>query len=164
MSTNKHIKEVAIKKEDLYRSEPSYPNKILPMSLGIPQSVNHMYINTRGGGRTLTSTAKKYVNDTRAKINEYIEREMWKIQNNSTWYYLDMIIYMPDRRTRDSHNMLKLLLDVMEGFAFINDYYIMPNIRSVEYDKDNPRVDLILRPQLEMERQKELKRFNKVIY
>lgn len=160
MSISKHIKEVAIKNNDLYRSTPSYPNKKLLISLGIPQSVNHMYIRTRYGGQALTKTAENYIRDSRAKINAVIEDTMWKLQKDATWYYLDMVIYMPDRKIRDSHNIFKLLMDTIEGLAYHNDYYVMPNIRSVEYDKDNPRVELILRPQLEKDRQKALKMFD----
>lgn len=160
MSITKHIKEVAIKNNDVYRSNPSYPNKKLKFSLGIPQSVNHMYIRTRNGGQTLTKTAENYIRDSRAKINAIIEDNLWKMQKDATWYYLDMVIYMPDRRIRDSHNIFKLLMDTLEGYVYHNDYYVMPNIKSVEYDSENPRVEMILRPQLEKERQKVLKMFD----
>jgi Holliday junction resolvase RusA-like endonuclease len=63
---------------------------------------------------------------------------------------------MPDRRIRDSHNMLKLLLDVMQGIVFTNDYYALPRIQSVEYDTENPRVDLIIQPQCSHQRNKGL--------
>lgn len=63
---------------------------------------------------------------------------------------------MPDRRIRDSHNMLKLLLDVMEGIVYKNDYYVCPRIQSVEYDKKNPRIELCLTPQTNSARTKAL--------
>lgn len=122
-----------------------------------------MYHNTRGGGKRLTKKAQDYIRVSRAKINAAIEEVMWTKQTNATWYYLDMVIYMPDRRVRDSHNMTKLLLDTLEGLCFKNDYYVMPRIQSVEYDKDNPRVEIILKPQNKTERGKTLQKFNSIV-
>ena len=83
-----------------------------------------------------------------------MEDTLWKMQKDATWYYMDLLFYMPDRITRDSHNMLKLLLDTLEGSAYHNDYYVMPNILGVEYDTENPRVEIILRPQTKEDREK----------
>jgi Holliday junction resolvase RusA-like endonuclease len=52
--------------------------------------------------------------------------------------------------------MLKLLLDVMEGTVYKNDYYVCPRIQSVEYDKENPRIELCLIPQTSSARTKAL--------
>ncbi len=57
--------------------------------------------------------------------------------NRDTWLYADMWFFMPDKRKRDSHNTLKILLDVMEGFVYENDFYVMPRIQEVAYDKEN---------------------------
>ena len=53
-----------------------------------------------------------------------------------------MWFFMPDKRKRDSHNTLKILLDAMEGFVYENDFYVMPRIQEVAYDKENPRVEI----------------------
>jgi len=143
---------------DLCRDKPKYPTKKLKMTLGLPTSINHMYINTPGGGKRLNSTAEKYVRDARAQINLAMKEQGWRKSFDNTWYYLDMVVYMPDLRKRDSHNMLKLLLDTLEGFAFHDDYFIMPQIHSVEYDKENPRIEVVIRPQTENERRKALKK------
>lgn len=132
---------------DLYRDKPQYPNKKLHLSLPIPPSVNHMYYNTRGGGKRLTKKAEDYIRVSRSLINVAIEEQRWLKQEKSTWYYVDLVFFMPDRRIRDSHNCLKLLLDVMQGIIFDNDYYVMPRIQSVEYDVDNPRVEVCIFPQ-----------------
>ena len=144
------------RKNDLYRDSPLYPTKRLKMSLPLPPSVNHMYHNTRNGGKRLTSKAEKYIRESRALINVAIEEQNWVKQSPSTWYYMDLVFFMPDRRIRDSHNMLKLLLDVMEGTVYKNDYYVCPRIQSVEYDKENPRIELCLIPQTNSARTKAL--------
>ena len=155
----KSIKKKAQEEQDLYRCKAKRPNQKLKLTVGLPLSINHMYYNTRGGGKRLTKLAEKYMANTRAYINAAIKDSKYKPEGKCVWHYIDMVVYMPDRMVRDSHNMLKLLLDTMEGVAFENDYYIMPNILSVEYDKDNPRLEIVFRPQRINEREKILKEF-----
>lgn len=139
---------------DVYRDKPNYPNKKLCITLPIPPSVNHMYVNTRGGGKRLTNKAEQYIRESRAIINQTIEEQRWIKQEKATWYYVDLVFFMPDRRIRDSHNCLKLLLDVMQGIIFENDYYALPRIQTVEYDKENPRVEVCVFPQSKNARDK----------
>lgn len=143
-------------KSDLFRDKPQYPNKRLIISLPLPPSINHMYYNTRGGGKRLTKRAEDYIRDSRALINLAIEEQNWIKQKPYTWYYIDLIFFMPDRRVRDSHNMLKLLLDVMQGVVYENDYCVMPRIQAVEYDIENPRVEVCVIPQSTSTRNKGL--------
>lgn len=153
----KERKALATKNKDLYRDKPKYPNQKLEVCFGIPMSINHMYYNTRGGGKRLTAVAEKYIRESRAYLNGVIRDKKWKKDNDAVWYYLDIVVYMPDRRTRDSHNMLKLLLDMMEKITYNNDYYCMPRIQGVEYDVENPRLIATLSPQTTKERNKVLK-------
>lgn len=141
---------------DVYRDKPKYPNKKIYITLPIPPSVNHMYFNTKSGGKRLTQKAENYIRESRSLINLAIEEQRWLKQDKSTWYYIDLVFFMPDRRIRDSHNTLKLLLDVMQGIIFDNDYYAMPRIQSVEYDKENPRLEICIFPQSENSRDKAL--------
>lgn len=136
--------------------KPKYPNKSVKVSLPLPPSVNSMYFNTRGGGRRLTRQAENYKAESRALINQAIEEQNWLKMSRFTWLYVDLVFFMPDRRVRDSHNMLKLLLDVMEGIVYENDYSVMPRIQSVEYDKENPRVEVRVCPQVPNNREKGL--------
>lgn len=140
----------------MYRDKPQYPTKRLKISLPLPPSINHMYYNTKGGGKRLTQKAEDYIRRSRGLINLAIEEQNWIKQRKSTWYYIDLIFFMPDRRIRDSHNMLKLLLDVMQGVVYENDYYVCPRIQAVEYDKLHPRVEVIIFPQTNSERNKGL--------
>lgn len=144
-------------RNDLNRDNPKYPRKRLKLSLPLPPSVNHMYYNTRNGGKHLTKRAEDYIRQSRALINLAIEEQKWYKQEGSIWYYVDLVFFMPDRRIRDSHNLLKLLLDVMEGVIYDNDYYAMPRIQSVEYDTQNPRAEIFITPQSTNNRDKGLK-------
>jgi len=133
--------------EDLKRAEQE--TGVLNITVDVPVSVNSMYVNTRGGGRRLSAKATNYVRDSRALINMAIEDQKWVKPERGVWLYVDMVFYFPDRIIRDSHNCLKLLMDVMQGIVYINDYNALPRIMSVEYDKANPRVEIKVHAQTE---------------
>lgn len=143
--------------DDLHRCEVKSKQHKLHLAIPIVPSVNHMYINTKRGGKKLSKKAEDYVRKSRAMINLYVERQNWKRLSNGFWCYVDIYVYMPDKRIRDSHNMIKLLMDVMQGIVFENDYYACPRIQSVEFDKDNPRVEVVVTHQTDSERKKHLK-------
>lgn len=151
---DKARQQKAKKLNDLFRDDPQYPRKKLKVKLPIAPSVNHMYYTSRSGKRSLTSQATKYIRDSQALIRASVEDQSWFIDNTDVWYYLDIIVYMPDRVIRDSHNMLKLILDVFQGIAYRNDYFVMPRIQRVELDKKNPRLELFLKPQTVNDRKK----------
>jgi len=116
-----------------------------------------MYVNTKHGGHRLNKRAEEYVRTSKALTHLAVEEQKWVQQKKHVWYYADLFFYMPDRGLRDSHNMIKLLFDMMEDIAFHNDYYVMPRIQLVEYDKQNPRVEVYITTQKERERNKWLK-------
>lgn len=147
---------------DLYREDSKRPNKRIYLSLPLPPSVNHMYVNVKGG-RKLTGRAEKYIKISKALINDAIYDQRWVKEKNPVWLYVDLVFYMPDRRIRDSHNMLKLLLDVMQDTIFENDYYAMPRIQSVEYDNENPRVECAITVQHRIARSKGIELYKKTL-
>lgn len=143
--------------DDVFRENSINPRKFLKMALPVPPSVNALHYNTRGGGRRLTAKAQNYIRDSRALIHEFTEDQRWSVPDKRVWLYVDMVFYFPDRRIRDASNCLKLLLDVMEGIVYHNDYIALPRIQSVEYDKLNPRVELCVSSQHDLARTKGLK-------
>jgi crossover junction endodeoxyribonuclease RusA len=156
-------KKEAQANSDLYRVKPKYPTKKLHLSLPLPPSVNKLYWNTGRGGRRLTKQAEKYIRESRALINLAIEEQNWLKQSRHTWLYIDLVFFMPDRKVRDSHNMLKLLLDVMQGIVYENDYTVMPRIQTVEYDFHNPRVECIISSQKGNQRKSALKAIDDIV-
>ena len=153
-------KREIVGKEDLDRVAPSRPNKKMRLVVGIPISVNNMYYNNRSRG--YTEKTKQYMLQTRAKVMGFVEDNQYKLEKSGVWQYLDIIVYMPDKRIRDSHNMIKLLMDSLQGVAFRDDYNILPRIQSVELDRDNPRLDMVLSNQTKAQRVKEIKNVSNV--
>lgn len=141
----------------IFRDVAIAKNKTLHVSLPVPPSVNSIYYNTRGGGRKLTKKAEYYIRDARALVALAMDEQHWMMPDKYTWLYVDMVYYFPDRRIRDSHNCLKVLMDAMQGYVFYNDYTALPRIHGVEYDKENPRVDIVVSYQTEKQREKGLK-------
>lgn len=142
---------------DVYRDVPKNVNKTLRLTLPLPPSVNHMHIMKRNGSRILTKTAQNYIKQAKALINLAIDEQKWLKQEYAVWMYMDAVVYMPDRRIRDSHNLLKLLIDVMQGEVFSNDYYLMPRIQGVEFDAEYPRIEIRISTQSERDREKAVK-------
>ena len=133
--------------EDLERDIPKYPNQVLTLTIKVPPSVNHMYIHKRNGQKILTNAAKQYIKTIQDLCKKEIKKQNWKKDKESVWYVMDMYFYFQDKRKRDSHNCLKLLMDSLEGLLFTNDYFILPRIQYVTLDRENPRVEIIFYPQ-----------------
>ena len=133
--------------EDLERDIPKYPNQVLTLTIKVPPSVNHMYIHKRNGQKILTNAAKQYIKTIQDLCKKEIKKQNWKKDKESVWYVMDMYFYFKDKRKRDSHNCLKLLMDSLEGLLFTNDYFVLPRIQYVTLDRENPRVEIIFYPQ-----------------
>ena len=133
--------------EDLNRDTPKYPFQTLTMSIPIPPSVNHMYIHKKNGSKILTKNAKEHIKELQTICKKSKKEQGWNTDKEHVWYVMDLYFYFPDKRKRDSHNCLKLLLDCLEGLLFENDYYILPRIQYVTLDRDNPRVEVVFYPQ-----------------
>lgn len=60
---------------------------------------------------------------------------------------LDLEFYVPDKRRRDPTNLLKGLLDALEGAVYSDDKQIEAlSWRKAGMDRENPRVELTISP------------------
>jgi len=153
-SQHRTAQNKAKNENDLYRDEPLYPNQKLCFILPIAPSVNHMYITTRRGGRRLTDSAKEYNLQSIASIQAAIDDQNWLKEKQHVWFYIDVCIYMPDRRRRDTHNMYKILLDVIQHATNQDDYYYQVRQQKTEFDSSNPRIEVSMKPQLPIDRER----------
>lgn len=141
---------------DLKRTSPKSKNKTLKLTLPVPPSVNSIYVNTRYGGKRLSKKAEDYVRVARALVNDFVEKQHWQRAVIGQWLYADMTFFFPDKRRRDSHNGLKILLDALESIVYEDDMYVLPRIQGAEYDKKNPRVEIRFTYQTKNSREKAL--------
>lgn len=128
--------------EGLKRETPLYPKQKLLFSIPIPPSVNHAYINLRGGKKVLSKDAKHFCHKAQIACQKAIDEQGWKEDNAHVWYYMDLYFYFPDKRIRDSHNCLKVLMDSLEHVLYNNDYFVKPRIQKVILDKKEPRLEI----------------------
>ena len=133
-------------KDDLNRETPKYPNQKIKLTLDIPPSQNHMYFTAKNGMRILKKDAQEYFRKIEHKAKKEVEKQKWKKDKGSVWYYADLYYYFPDKRKRDTHNTLKILLDGLEGIIYPNDYYVLPRIQNAQLDRKNPRVYIEIYP------------------
>lgn len=118
-----------------------------PLILKLPPSVNHMYINAKIRGRNmriLNKYANDWYKDALEKTIVYMQESGWQTADEKT--ILELYFYYPNSRLRDSHNTLKILLDLLErGGIYSNDKYALPRVMDFQLDKGNPRVEIILK-------------------
>jgi len=67
----------------------------------------------------------------------------WKIANGRKVVVL-MYFFFPNKRKKDTHNTLKVLMDSFEGILYENDYYALPRIMDFDIDRENSRLDLVV--------------------
>lgn len=116
----------------------------MELELSLPPSVNHMYFTAKNtNARLLTEKAKAWLVDTSFEAMKQRQRQGWE-KSFKEWLYMDLFFFLPDRRKRDTHNTLKILLDGLEGILYENDYYVLPRIQDVSIDPERPRVKIRL--------------------
>lgn len=124
----------------------------LKFTLDIPESKNHAFIYRRGAKIPKAST-----NQFKAKTNQQLVKLMkdegWKEEKSHVWYYLDLYFYFPDKRRRDSHNSIEVLMDSIQESLVADDYYVLPRVQLVELDRMNPRLECVFTP-IDYEEQK----------
>lgn len=112
--------------------------------LDLPPSVNHMYANVKVSNRSikvLTKGAKKWYEDSLKLIQIWKRVNQWDMIDNKL--IVRIWFYYPDYRRRDSHNYLKILMDVLEtGKIYSDDRYALVRIMDYETDKKDPRVQI----------------------
>lgn len=147
-STNKipAKKKKRKKYKGLYKDEPKHPQQELKLIVKLPPSQNHAFFTAKNGMRILKKEAKEYIKTHRQQIKEEIKKQGWTMEEGNVWYYLKLTYYFPDRRKRDWHNTLKVLLDMLEGLVYKNDYFVLIKDVSVKLDKNNPRLEIEVFP------------------
>jgi len=106
--------------------------------LGNPLSTNHIY--KRHGNFIYLSKEGKNLK----------ESYMWQIKSQyrgeplTGSVKLTVELYFGDKRIRDIDNYNKLLLDACSGLLFIDDKQITELTIKKFYDKENPRIEILL--------------------
>lgn len=115
--------------------------------LSLPPSVNHAYHNIHfcSGrvGRKYTKEAQNWMDESineikKTNINIHI------INQDKPFIIVEFYIYWANKRRRDSDNIMKLTLDAIKEGVGIDDSLFLPRVISIDIDKTNPRLELII--------------------
>lgn len=131
--------------DDLNRDEPRHPKQVLFLTVDIPPSKNHAFFYKRGA-KIMKKPTKVYMAKTKKEVCEKMKEQKWKKERDHVWYFADLYLYFPDKRRRDSHNSIEILMDTLQGTLFRDDYYVLPRIQEVNLDRENPRMEVVFYP------------------
>lgn len=120
---------------------------------GIPPSVNHYmgYRGVRKGNGCMvmaytTADAKKFKKEFQKYAKEQVKQQEWDIeQTRDVHHYMDCIFYF-DRTDKDEQNYMKVLCDTLNDIAYTDDRNLLTRTHEVYYDKDNPRIEIVIHP------------------
>lgn len=126
---------------DLLRVKPKNPNKELKFILPLGVSINKLYSFFKGK-HTMTSAGHKYIRDVVPVLENAIAHQEWDMAKKGEWCIVKPTYYFPDRKKRDSHNYIKLMMDVLEGLVFENDQFTIVQEQYVYLDRDFPRIEI----------------------
>ena len=107
--------------------------------LGQALSTNNLYKHARN---------ISYMSSAGRKLKEdYIKQvsAQWKKPPLTGDLYVEIILYFGDKRRRDFDNYHKLSFDSMSGIVYEDDVQIMKATILKAYDKENPRIEIILK-------------------
>lgn len=130
---------------DLLRIPPKNGSQELKIALPLGISVNKLYSTIRGR-KVMSNAGHKYIRTVVPVIEQAIAHQGWEVEVEGVWHVVEITYYFPDRKKRDSHNYIKLLMDVLEGLAFKNDQFCIVREQYVYLDRENPRLEVVIKP------------------
>lgn len=108
----------------------------------VPPSVNHLYKMTcRGNFASMYKTQE---------AKDIQETYGWLIKQQTRDFYLgpislDITVYFGDNRRHDIDNVNKILFDSLTGVIIEDDSQVLDLTIRKRLDKENPRVEMIIR-------------------
>jgi len=110
---------------------------------GNPKSTQTIYRSCcRGGFPTV------YMDKTGKEIKaRYIQevKDQWKEEIITGDVFLEIDFYFGDKRIRDIDNFNKLVLDALTKIVYEDDKQIQELLLRKHYDKENPRVEILIK-------------------
>lgn len=119
---------------------------MIKITLDIPPSVNHCYVNIAGQrkGRKLTEAAKNWKLLAGYEANQAKWKQGWIYPGKDEKIVLLLWAFWPDRRPRDMNNCHKLLPDALENVLFENDKNVLVRDMDFSFDAKRPRLEIVV--------------------
>jgi len=94
----------------------------------LPPSVNHCYQRAKNKRLFLSKEGKAFMQFANLYIIQTVKKHRWKPIPAGEFFNLAIAFEMKNRVFPDPNNMLKLLIDAMEGPVYENDKWALPMI------------------------------------
>ena len=98
----------------------------------LPPSVNHYFKRSRNGRLYLDAEARAFVEMAQLIAKQAAKRARWKVLPAGEFFYLVIGFEFANRRFADPNNMLKILIDALQGILFENDKWLLPLVTSAK--------------------------------
>lgn len=132
-----------LSKKELASWKPKDPTQFIRLFFPMVPSMNHMYRTARNGSRIMEPVARKLFVEIQDYLDIEVKKQKWEPIYN-TLVVTDLWFFFPDAARRDSHNMLKFLLDTMDGILINDDYSLLPRTQDITIDRTNPRIEVVM--------------------
>jgi len=98
----------------------------------LPPSVNHYFKRSRNGRLYLDAEARAFVEMAQLIAKQAAKKARYKIIPAGKFFYLVIGFEFANRRFADPNNMLKILIDALQGILFENDKWALPMVAKAE--------------------------------
>ena len=98
----------------------------------IPPSVNHAYKRARNKRLFLSKEAKDFQQVLTLVAQQAAKKENWELISKKEFFKVCFEFEFKDRRFPDPNNLLKILIDTLQGIIYDNDKYLLPNVTSAK--------------------------------
>lgn len=89
-----------------------------------------------------TGKALAFRANTKKAIERAIKEQGWTTPDHNTYIVCEFVAYLPHKK-RDSDNLFKCLLDAIKLTDIVyDDCMIIPRVKNVFIDKNNPRLEV----------------------
>ena len=111
------------------------------ITIPLPPSVNTLYLfNPRTHQKIYKQSVRDYYEVNTLQLRAWAKRHF--VSPVSEMAYFDLDFYLGSKNA-DAHNYLKVVCDLFQKADLVeNDKYMMNRIQSIQYDKENPRVEI----------------------
>jgi crossover junction endodeoxyribonuclease RusA len=98
----------------------------------LPPSVNHYFKRSRNGRLYLDAESRAFVEMTQLIAKQAVKKARWKVLPAGNFFYLVIGFEFKNKRFADPNNMLKILIDALQGILFENDKWCLPMVTSAK--------------------------------
>lgn len=109
-----------------------------PLGKGRPRFFDGKVITPKN-----TRTYEKHISNC-GKVALLQNLHWRKICPSDRWFYLDLSIYHEKGRYPDADNVIKAIMDGLEGVIWKNDSRVIPRVEKIELKSANPRVYVVI--------------------